>query len=78
MCDLCSPKLQTAVEYQGIQHYRPVGFFGGEEALTLRQELDEQKRRLCEENDVYLIEWPYDREPTDDNVRELILRPDGC
>ena len=70
--DLYIPSLKTAVEYQGIQHYRPVGFFGGEEALTLRQELDEQKRRLCEENDVCLIEWPYDREPTDDNVRELI------
>ncbi|MBR3052576.1 MAG: hypothetical protein IKG59_00415, partial [Firmicutes bacterium] len=38
--DLYIPSLKTAIEYQGIQHYMPVGFFGGEEALSLRQELD--------------------------------------
>ena len=63
--DLYIPSLRTAIEYQGIQHFHPVDFFGGEEALLARQELDRQKRRLCEENDVRLIEWPYDLEPVD-------------
>lgn len=70
--DLFIPSLQTAIEYQGIQHYRPVDFFGGEEALLQRQELDRQKRTLCEENNVRLIEWPYSREPTDRNIREAL------
>ena len=70
--DLYIPSLQTAIEYQGIQHYRPVEFFGGQEALLQRQELDETKRRLCGEHGVRLIEWSYDIEPTDKNVRELI------
>ena len=39
-------------------------FFGGSEALIQRQELDEQKRRLCRENTVRLTEWPYHIEPT--------------
>ncbi len=69
--DLYIPSLQTAIEYQGIQHYRPVGFFGGEEALSQRRELDRQKRELCEENGVRLIEWPYSLDPTDKNVREV-------
>lgn len=70
--DLFIPSLQTAIEYQGIQHYRPVDFFGGEEALLQRQELDRQKRTLCEENNVRLIEWPYGLEPTDRNIREAL------
>ena len=67
--DLYIPSIRTAIEYQGIQHYLPVDFFGGQEALTQRQELDLIKRQLCEENDVRLIEWPYDVEPTVSNLR---------
>ena len=70
--DLYIPSLRTAIEYQGIQHYHPVEFFGGEEALSLRLELDQQKRKLCDENQVRLIEWPYGLEPTDRNIREAL------
>jgi hypothetical protein len=70
--DLYIPSLETAIEYQGIQHFHPVDFFGGEEALLARQELDNQKRRLCEENNVRLIEWPYDLEPVDRNIEIYI------
>ena len=66
--DLYIPSLHTAIEYQGIQHFHPVDFFGGEEALLARQELDSQKKRLCGENNVRLIEWPYDLEPVDRNI----------
>ena len=70
--DLYIPSLKTAIEYQGIQHYMPIDFFGGEDALAARQELDRQKRQLCEANGVRLIEWPYSCEPTDKNVREAL------
>ena len=70
--DLFIPSLGTAIEYQGIQHYLPVEFFGGEEALSQRQELDLQKRKLCEENHIRLIEWSYDIEPTAGNIRKLL------
>ena len=70
--DLYIPSLKTGIEYQGIQHYAPVDFFGGEEALAQRQQLDAQKRALCEENGVRLLEWPYQVEPTEENVREII------
>ena len=70
--DLYIPSIRTAIEYQGVQHYRPIEFFGGEEALLQRQELDRQKKRLCEENDVRLIEWPYDIPPTDSNIRKWL------
>ena len=70
--DLYIPSLQTAIEYQGIQHYLPVEFFGGEDALKERKELDDQKRQLCEENQVRLIEWPYDIEPTNTNLQKML------
>ena len=70
--DLYIPSLRTAIEYHGIQHYHPVAFFGGEEALEHRQELDRKKKSLCEENSVRLIEWMYDVEPTEENVRRLL------
>ena len=47
--------LNIGVEYQGIQHYKPVDFFGGEEGFAQNQERDERKRRLCQENACPLI-----------------------
>ncbi len=70
--DIYIPSLRTAIEYQGIQHYHPVGFFGGEEALAQRQELDRRKRQLCGENGVRMVEWPYSTEPDDGNIREAL------
>ena len=70
--DLYIPSLKTAIEYQGIQHYRSIEFFGGEDALLARQELDQQKRLRCEEIQVRLIEWPYILEPTKSNVKKII------
>lgn len=72
--DLYIPSLQTAIEYQGIQHYHPIEFFGGEEALAQRQELDRQKKQLCEENHVRLIEWPYSEQPAKGTVRDILTR----
>lgn len=70
--DLFIPSLQTAIEYQGVQHYLAVDFFGGEEALGKRQELDRIKREKCLENQVRLVEWPYEKAPTEKNVEELL------
>ena len=70
--DLYIPSIRTAIEYQGIQHYQPIHFFGGEEALSQRQALDQRKSELCLENNVRLIEWPYSVEPTGENVRKLL------
>ena len=72
--DLFIPSLQVAIEYQGIQHYHPVEFFGGEEALTARVELDEQKKKLCSENKVRLLEWPYSLEPTEKNLKDMLKK----
>lgn len=58
--DIFIPELLTAIEYQGVQHFKPVEIFGGKEHFEIQQRLDEQKRILCKSNNVHLIEWKYD------------------
>ena len=70
--DLYIPSLRTAIEYQGIQHYLPVEFFGGEDALSQRRDLDRVKKELCAANSVQLIEWPYSLDPTEKNVSKML------
>lgn len=58
--DFFSEKYQLAIEWHGQQHYTPVSKFGGEVAFELNQIRDEQKRVLCQRNNVKLIELKYD------------------
>lgn len=54
--DIFFPKYNIGVEYQGEQHYRPIEFFGGEDAFKKNIERDKRKRELCKKNSCHLIE----------------------
>ena len=56
---------KVGFEYQGIQHYEAVDYFGGEEALKKRRELDELKAERCKFHGVKLLYWKYDEPLTD-------------
>ena len=58
--DIYIPSLKIGIEYQGEQHYHPVKFFGGEEALKSVKARDEKKNTLCIANGVKLMYWKYD------------------
>lgn len=58
--DVYIPSLKVGIEYQGVQHYEPVPFFGGEEGFKKVQERDQRKAELCIQNGVILICWRYD------------------
>lgn len=58
--DFYIPRAFVVVEFQGKQHYEPIGFFGGEEALRSCQERDEIKRNFCNGEGIELIEIKYD------------------
>lgn len=53
--DIYFPFLKIGIEYQGLQHYEPVKYFGGKEAFEKNLERDEKKRNLCEINNCVLI-----------------------
>ena len=44
-----------AIECQGIQHFRPVDFFGGKEYFIKTIERDNIKQQLCENNGIKII-----------------------
>lgn len=69
--DFYIPSKNIAIEYDGIQHFKPVKFFGGEKELKLRQKLDKIKDMYCEKNNIYLIRIPYTEYK---NVREILIK----
>lgn len=53
--DIYFPKENIGIEYQGIQHYKPVDFFGGTVGYEKTKERDRRKLLLCIENNCKLI-----------------------
>ena len=53
--DFYLPDYNVAIECQGIQHYKPIEYFGGKEKFKLTQKLDEGKRNKLMEHNVKLI-----------------------
>lgn len=69
-------ELIALIEYQGIQHYKPVDFAGrGEEwaqgSFERIQQNDNIKRKFCKENNIPLIEIHYSL--TDEQVSDFLL-----
>jgi len=71
--DIWVPGMGIAVEYHGVQHYRAIAYFGGEEAFRKGQERDNRKRDLCLKNGIRLIEIAYDRD-LDDVMLDCLLK----
>jgi hypothetical protein len=81
--DCYDPEFRIAVEYNGIQHYVfPSVFHKSEKDFHDQLYRDRLKKKLCEENDVYLIPVPYwvdtcvvDPEDPDG---EMVCNPGAC
>ena len=53
--DFYLPEQNTAIECQGIQHFRPVEQFGGIDGFNEQVARDEVKRKFCDENGIKLL-----------------------
>ena len=65
--DIYIPKYNVAIECQGLQHFEPFEFFGGEEKFKQQVERDKLKKQLCDEHGIKLlyysnlgIDYPYE------------------
>ena len=47
------------IEFDGEQHYRPVDYFGGDDAFTILKKHDEIKEEYCETHGIKLIRISY-------------------
>ena len=72
--DIYMPELNIGIEYQGLQHYKPVEYFGGEEAFKKNIERDNRKKELCILNNCKLIyvSEGYDFEEVKQQINEII------
>lgn len=53
--DFYLPKYNVCIEYNGLQHYKAIKYFGGDDGLEKRQKNDKIKMRYCKENNISLI-----------------------
>ena len=57
--DFFLPDYNCCIEYNGIQHYQSIDFFGGRENLEEQKIKDNIKKIWCQENNIQLIEISY-------------------
>jgi very-short-patch-repair endonuclease len=57
--DFYLPELNTCIEYDGIQHFEIVNYFGGENAFNQIIENDKIKNEYCLKNNIRLIRIKY-------------------
>ncbi|MFN7656407.1 MAG: hypothetical protein ACK5OW_01300, partial [bacterium] len=53
--DFYLPHLNMCIEYDGIQHFEPIEFFGGKRGFSLLQRKDFIKNEYCINNNITLI-----------------------
>lgn len=53
--DFYLPDYKIGIEIQGIQHFKPVKYYGDKRTLNEIRERDERKKKLCDINNVKLL-----------------------
>lgn len=64
-------KVTLLIEYDGLQHFQPVEFFGGKEGFEATRLRDEAKNAYCEEHHIPLLRLPYTMSDTE--IKQTIL-----
>jgi hypothetical protein len=72
--DVYLPLRKVAIEYQGIQHFKPIDYFGGEEGLAKTKERDKKKLELALKNGVHIIYLDYSDPISRDQLKSMILK----
>jgi len=67
--DVFIQELNTGIEYQGIQHFKPLKHLGGDESYEKLKIRDEKKREICQNRGIKLIYVNYD-----EDVSEILIK----
>jgi very-short-patch-repair endonuclease len=71
--DFYLPEQKSIIEYDGIQHYKPINYFGGIKSLKSQQKRDQIKTNYCIENNINLIRIRYD-ENIEDKLTPILIK----
>ncbi len=63
--DFYLPIYNICIEYNGIQHYKPVKYFGGSKNLEYNNKRDLIKKEYCKTNNIFLYVIKYDENISD-------------
>lgn len=55
--DFYLPHYNTVIECQGLQHFKPIDYFGGEKKFETQKSNDELKIKLCKEHGIKLLHY---------------------
>lgn len=66
--DFYLPKYNACIEYDGIQHFEPVKYFGGVDGFRDRRKKDRDKNLYCLNNKIRLLRVPY----YEDDIQDMI------
>lgn len=58
--DFYLPDYNTAIECQGLQHFKPIDIFGGKEDFDKTIKRDNLKRKLCNENNIKVLYFSHE------------------
>ena len=58
--DFYLPKYNLCIEYDGLQHFKSIEFWGGEISLLEQKQRDQIKTTFCKENNIKLRRIKYD------------------
>lgn len=67
--DFYLPDYKIAIECQGLQHFKPIEYFGGIEAYNYIHKNDLEKKFICESNGIKMVYVNYN-----DNVNEVLTK----
>jgi len=70
--DIYIEELKIGVEYQGIQHYEPISYWGSEEAFEKLQKRDMKKQTLAKLNGIPIVYFTYEEHLNDDIVMDKL------
>lgn len=74
--DFYLPKQNILIEYDGLQHYHSVEYFGGQEKFEIQQHNDQEKNNWCKANNIPLerIQYTLDENKLFNKLQEILSR----
>lgn len=71
--DFFVPSKNLIIEYNGKQHYQPVGVFGGAKEFHRQKKRDRNVRDYCKENNIKLLEISYLQYPIIEQLLDVVF-----
>lgn len=59
--DFYLPDYNTCIEYDGVQHFKAIDYFGGQKGFLKLRQNDSIKTNFCLKNNIVLVRIPYNR-----------------